>query len=213
MHIIFEDSINREFINTINSKIEDLLINSDPYQDEKVNIYLIEKEDIDRLTTKLSNTNRETLNESFGMIFGNYDFVEKNIKCHLIIINKELCMELLNFDEQIAVTLHELGHILNEYEISNSNIEYAAYQRKMIEKPIGGQNQERILLKEEVSLFNEYYADYFAKVNGFGASIQESLRKYMFDERNLNKQEEFEKRISELNSTNVLNGKIRVLRR
>lgn len=212
MHIIFKDSINREFINTINTTIEDLLIDSEPYQDEKANIYLIEKEDIDRLTTKLSNTNREILNISFGMKYSDYDFVERNIKCHLVIINKNLCDELLlTFEEQIAVTLHELGHILNEFEIGAS--EYDDYHKRTLTDLMSGIQPDIFHKKTDVLFHNECYADYFAKAFGYAEQIQETLRKYLLDERNLNKQEEFEKRISELHSTNVLNGKIRVLRR
>ena len=205
MKIVFENSLNSHFIDSINSKIDELLVNSIPYQNEKEKIFLIEKVDFDSLTTKLSTSNRNELNRSFGMTYGNYNFIEKSIRCHLIILNKELCESLLNFEEQIAVTLHELGHILNEFEVSA--IEYAVYHKKMLKDFMSGNNTGKILQKEEVLFQNECYADYYAKTNGYAEQLKVSIQKYI-DSGYTQNIIELEKRISELSSNNNLSCKI-----
>lgn len=208
MQIAVQSSSSNNFINTINDEIERLLVNSTEYQEEKLNIFLIEKKDLDNLKTKLSSSNRDELNRSFMITFGNYDYLEKGIICHLVVINEELCDSLLNNEEQIAVTLHELGHILNEYEVSV--IEYADYQRRMFQQSMKGINVGKILTLEEIKFQNECYADYYAKANGYAEHLKTSISKYIDDGYTKNKIE-LVKRISELCSDNILSGKIKRL--
>jgi len=208
MRIVIEEGINNDFINRINNEIEIILSSCPIYQKKRNNIYVVEKNDFESFKVQLDKVYKEELEKGFGLVFGNYNFNERGIRCHLVILNKENCERLLDKSEQIAITLHEIGHILNYFRGSTID-EYNVYQKEQFRKAFAG-NRERMLTFDDAKFENECYADFYAKRYGYSEQIKSSLLKYIEDG-NKDKTIEFQKRVIRLNSSLQLVGSIKEL--
>lgn len=123
------------------------------------------------------------IKKSFGIT---QSFLEDGEKIHLIIINEELCLQY-NVDFT-AVILHEIGHIVNEYDKKITPLKAISMNVQYKEE------------NQRIQLENEFHADYFAKkygyLNGMIQNLQNSLNKGFNDK-------ELESRIEELKGKSI----------
>lgn len=108
-------------------------------------------------------------------------------KVHLIVINEDLC----NGMDLIAIILHEMGHILNEFGTEITPLQ-------AWEKNISNWSE----LNREIKLNNEFSADYYAKKYGYQNSLIENLQMSLgkgYDDEELNR------RIVNLKSEEIFN--------
>lgn len=122
-------------------------------------------------------------NNTFGI---EQSFYNNENKVHLIIINIEMIREFqVNL---IAVILHELGHIVNEFERILTTLE--GISRGMTSEQIKNE-------KNRIKLENEFHADFFVKKYGFMDDLINNLQLSL--NRGLN-DEELNQRIIQLES-------------
>ena len=107
----------------------------------------------------------------------------------------------LSDDEKIAITLHELGHILNEF--------YNSFEL-FLSARIDGVETKNIIKPTDFNLECEYYADSFAKKYGLKDSLVSAFDKYT-NKIDIKKTKEFNIRKGKLNSTENFDGHIRKL--
>ncbi|RDC58678.1 hypothetical protein AHMF7616_05312 [Adhaeribacter pallidiroseus] len=100
--------------------------------------------------------------------------VSKNYFVHLIIVNQQICEQANLDDEELtAVLLHELGHVFNMYKQEPiPTLIYCLKTNTTYNADLEAKT------KEENSIYNEYYADYFVVKNGYSQQLIKSLKKY-----------------------------------
>jgi len=187
-------------LNKINNHIEQRLSICENYQNTKDLIFITDNETFSNFTTKIDIP--EAL-EGFACNIGKYKFVEKDIEsCHIIILNiANMIKAQLSDDEKIAVTLHELGHILNEF--------YNSYNL-FLNARIYGVETKKIIERTDFNLECEYYADSFAKKYDLKDSLVSAFDKFT-NKIDSKQAKEFKKRKGKLNSTEIFDGHTRKL--
>ncbi len=171
----FQDAI--DILNGINYQENNEIIDDE--------IFIVSVND---MTENFPNRFPSIANDTFGLAQSFLKNQNQNL-IHLIIINENMCQD--NNVNLVAVILHELGHILNEFGRQLTLREILT--QKLTQQEISVRNQE-------IKLENEHHADYFAKEYGYGneqiKNLQLSLNKGFNDN-------ELQSRITELKSEKI----------
>ncbi len=156
-------------------------------------IYVTCYSDIEKLETRPTVKNINTIKKDFGTSQNNYTHQNKN--GYLIIINNELCKKInLSKKEVTAILLHELGHILNYYVEERIPTPMELFT-------IGQNKSYQDLIRDNNILSKEFYADYYAKKYGYGEHLINVLER-------INNNTKVEARINKLKSSEEFTGTI-----
>ncbi|WP_214072649.1 hypothetical protein [Mucilaginibacter sp. dw_454] len=181
-----------------------LLSPGSSYTSQASNILYVLKKDIHLLLTPVPSL----ILEGFGGTEGNHYWKEKHKLVNLIVIDDDLIRAANLTDEEAeAVVVHELGHVLNMYEVKHvpnpldSVCTQIPYDPNVAAK-----------VNAENNLNKELYADNYAHQTGWKLSLLRSFEKYLTIGGAKNK-EMFESRSEALeNAFSKLPGVIRPLR-
>jgi hypothetical protein len=148
-----------------------LLTPGSSYTPQSSNILYVLKKDIHLFPTPVSSL----ILEGFGGTEGNYYWKDKHKLINLIVIDDSMMRAANLTDEEAeAVVVHELGHVLNMYEVKHVPNPLDSYRTQIPFDAI-----EAAKVNAENNLNKELYADNYAHQAGWKFPLLKSFEKYL----------------------------------
>ncbi|WP_159727115.1 hypothetical protein [Sphingobacterium sp. 18053] len=176
MSLIVPESSERNWLaNIINSVHDKLSKSSLAYQDSWKFFSYVSSEDVRNLDPA------PKLIDIHGPALLQLNYCRDGKPTHLICINYSLCEELgFTMPELEAIVMHEIGHVLNMYEIQ----EISEFPNRDTDSTANTDSVREFLrqnqsIQQQNELNRELYADDFVRQNGYILPLIETMEKYL----------------------------------
>lgn len=176
MPLIVPESSERNWLANLIDSVHDKLSKSSlAYQDSWKFFSYVSSEDIRNLDPA------PKLIDIHGPALLQLNYFRGGKPTHLICVNYSLCEELgFTMPELEAIVMHEIGHVLNMYEIQ----EISEFPNRDTDSTVNTDSvreflRQNQLIKQQNELNRELYADDFVRQNGYILPLIETMEKYL----------------------------------